>query len=322
MSSQFETLFHRLKSGVSTVELAYVPHDQWPLPRRPSANVTTSGPLRISVLDSSFNPPTLAHFALASTHAPTCLNHDILGSADFDARLLLLSVRNADKSVKPHDATYAQRLEMMILLAKDLMAEKDSHTPNGESNLAQPGQSNVAVAIIDEPTFVGKSQVLLEFLQERLASTSVDENRRVEGNDQSGASTTPTPRLTFLVGIDTLERILLARYYASEEDMRQSLRHFLSSDGDDSYILCARRVTQGLIEPEDTRERKVLSAVAKYLDFDRVVMVDIGAEVKTLSSSEVRERIGLQDALWKEMVTESVARYITRQNLYALHDGI
>src|SRR6202034_4536849 len=83
--------------------------------------------------------------------------------------LLLLSVRNADKALKPGDATYLQRLDMMTLLAKDIY-DKD----------APAYDANVAVAIIDEPTFVGKAAALLAFFRQRFS-------------DFSSTSTPPTP---------------------------------------------------------------------------------------------------------------------------------
>ncbi|KAI0783945.1 hypothetical protein BC629DRAFT_1628786 [Irpex lacteus] len=143
--SQLETLLERVKRGESPLELVHTPHESWPYPR-----VTPSGPrFSISILDSSFNPPTRAHLALASLTSNT--KSMSTPDRDFDARLLLLSVRNADKGLKPTDATYVQRLEMMIRLARDIY----SPVPQGEHN------ANTAVAIIDEPTFVGRPESLL-----------------------------------------------------------------------------------------------------------------------------------------------------------------
>jgi len=68
-----------------------------------------SGPLRsVAVLDSSFNPPTVAHQFLLETVA------DRFG---VEQKLLLLASVNADKAV--HGATLPQRLQMMQLLAQD-----------------------------------------------------------------------------------------------------------------------------------------------------------------------------------------------------------
>jgi hypothetical protein len=72
-------------------------------------------PIPISILDSSFNPPTKAHKSLAFSQIKG-KEHE-----DYESHMLLLSVTNADKKLKPGDATYAQRLEMMCLLANQLV---------------------------------------------------------------------------------------------------------------------------------------------------------------------------------------------------------
>jgi nicotinamide-nucleotide adenylyltransferase len=140
------------------VEVLHTPQPEWPL--RSIAEPPNC--LRLSVLDSSFNPPTLAHAALAMLAPP---NHtEDSGSISsplnsYDAHLLLLSVTNADKARRPGDAGLEQRLEMMTLLAKELQ-------PSGVGYSA----SNVAVAAIDEPTFVGKARQLGEFLRDKIRS--------------------------------------------------------------------------------------------------------------------------------------------------------
>lgn len=324
-SLHLENLIQRLKQGLSAVELVHVPHDRWPLPRQAA---DAHKRLRISVLDSSFNPPTRAHLALASVPASVISSEhtDVSDTADFDARLLLLSVRNADKALKPHDATYAQRLEMMVLLAKDV-APSQSHNPSASataSTEASPvADPNVAVAIIDEPTFVGKSRVLNTFLRTRLAALA-----RGDSADTPGHASPPTPlpfsvsppELTFVVGTDTLERILAARYYASEADMRAALRRFLSPAGDGARLVCARRVTPGAREADGERERRVDALVREYVEPGRVHMVDIGEAVESFSSSEVRQRVAHGDPLWTQMVTASIAEYIKREELYVPSD--
>lgn len=96
---------------------------------------------------------------------------------------------------------------------------------------AHPADLNVAVAIIDELTFVGKLRVLNAFLHAALAHGD-DAASLVLGIDSPPTQLPGPPELTFVVGTDTLERILPARYYASEADMRAALHQFLSSSGD------------------------------------------------------------------------------------------
>lgn len=79
------------------------------------------------MLDSSFNPPTRAHIAMLKAPMPSSF-----GARAYDAKLLLLSVRNVDKSLKDGDATYLQRLEMLELLAKELEDEGEDNGAVGQ----------------------------------------------------------------------------------------------------------------------------------------------------------------------------------------------
>ena len=299
-------LLRRLQQGISVppVELIYTSHSRWPLPQTVQQHPHRS--LRISILDSSFNPPTLAHLALANSPRPSYRDDDEQSSetqdaGGYDAKLLLLSVKNADKSLKAGDATYQQRLEMMLLLSKDVIT---SSKPEHEA-------ANVAIAIIDKPTFVGKSSMLLDFLQRRL-------------------TTTPLPlELTFLVGLDTLERLFSPRYYSSETDMMASLRQFLSAapQGDNSRIVCAKRVLSPaqVAQPIDSPQDISSLALAKeFRESDRIAIIDIGNIVNRYSSSAIRSaigRFGLEQTVdhnggWKSMVTREIADYIVEQRLY------
>lgn len=374
--SSAAALLHRLQRKLSDplVELVYTPHERWPFPRNAcpdsTSNSSRPSPLCISVLDSSFNPPTLAHLALANSPRPR-YSHDADSDGlehDYHAKILLLSVRNADKSLKPHDATYSQRLEMMALLARDVISHRNSD---------EEGGANVAVAIIDEPTFVGKSKILRAFLQQRLATilSSLDHQ------DESVAS--PQPQLTFLLGFDTLERLFSPRYYVTtpppksptysessstiaalnpyitppsevdteNESMRHmlaSLRDFLSPSGDDSRVVCARRVSVPSFaqrnlgvgdadqtpkeqqdefdslekEAEETQLQiqagvdKTLALAREFIDSERVVLIDIGEDERKFSSSEVREKIGSGDEDWRRLVPKDIAGYVVNEGLY------
>ncbi|GKU05767.1 unnamed protein product [Fusarium langsethiae] len=78
-----------------------------PAPRRPSHPVR-----HLVVLDSSFNPPTLAHANMART---------ALRSEGQQRLMLLLSVNNADKAPKP--ASFPIRLSMMEAMGRELLDE-------------------------------------------------------------------------------------------------------------------------------------------------------------------------------------------------------
>jgi nicotinamide-nucleotide adenylyltransferase len=238
--------------------------------------------LQISVLDSSFNPPTLAHLALADAPRPS-IGGEVGG--EYDAKIYLLSVRNADKTLKPTDASYIQRLEMMLLLAQD-----------------SKSSAEVAIGIVDEPTFVGKASKLLAFLQQRLSGLAL---------------APPRPELTFLLGLDTLERLLAPRYYgASPSDpdavtkMFASLHQFFSPEHHNARVVCARRASSS------STEAATLKLGEHFLSDERIVLIDIGEAEQSYSSTAVRDALRRRDDSWKALVSPGVREYISKAMLY------
>ncbi|KAF8206129.1 hypothetical protein K438DRAFT_1963230 [Mycena galopus ATCC 62051] len=227
--------------------------NSWPLPRSQSALHQRS--LQISVLDSSFNPPTLAHLAL--DNAPRPSSGDDAGRG-YDAEVCLLSVRNADKTLKPTDASYIQRLEMMRLLAQDSAPDPEAH--------------QIAIGIVDEPTF-GKATKLLAFLEQRLSGL-------------------PRPQLTFLLGLDTLERVLAPVAIAQHDNAR---------------IVCARRASSS------SSEAATLKLGERFVSDERIIR---GA-VQSYSSTAVLDAlIRRDDVSWRALVSPRVREYTSKSKLY------
>ena len=258
------------------------------------------------MLDSSYNPPTLAHLALANSRRPSYSQTQDAGPdnySDYDAKLLLLSVRNADKTMKPDDASYLQRLEMMALLAQHVVRN------DGNATISSMEAPNVAIGIIDEPIFFNKSKNLLDFLR----------NRFISFTSATPPSLVYDTQLTFMVGFDTLERLLSPRYYASESHMLSSLRKFLSPapEGDNSRIVCAKRGPS--MKPTADDEAK-LAIAQEFISSERIVFIDI-ADVRTYSSTVVRSAISRPDSEvedWKKYVPGNIADYIIREKLYTI----
>lgn len=316
-SSHALRVLQKVQRGLSPVELVYTSHEHWPF--QPGLTVHTRPILHISVLDSSFNPPTLAHLALAKSPPPSCHGVSTHASTsfglDYDAKLLLLSIRNADKSMKPGDATHIQRLEMMQLLSQDLCSTDNTKT---EYDCPSPVNGNIAIAIIDEPTFVGKSTTLLRFLQTRLASPINSSSLSNTTDRQDGAYSLPYPKLTFLLGFDTLERLFSPKYYPSEEIMTQMLRGFLSPNEEDCRIVCAHRTSPGVGQTSQKElHGKAQEVAQEFIASGRIILIDIGAREQTYSSSEVRAKVAAGGEAWKWLVTAVIANYIMGNALYA-----
>ncbi|PCH42041.1 Nucleotidylyl transferase, partial [Wolfiporia cocos MD-104 SS10] len=325
------TLIERVRAGLSPVELVYTSHEHWPCPR-PSSLPSPRHPstqIRIAVLDSSFNPPTRAHLALANASRPPAVLGDLADTADYDAKLLLLSVRNADKQLRAGDASYAQRLEMMLRFAPDV---RHGNAGTGADTRADTAHDNVAVGIIDAPTFVGKSSALLAFLRHRSSAVpDTSAPQLAAGRDvapdvrlpeqstgdgaYAGTELSVQPQLTFLVGMDTLERLFAPRFYESEEVMFASLRQFFSSDGDNARIVCARR-SLGPLHQENEAGRKLMQDAEEYLQSGSVSVIDIAETERSISSTMVRQLVKSGDDNWRKLVTPAVAEYIVEHNLY------
>lgn len=278
-------LVQQVQQRLSPVELIHKAYASWPIP--PIEARPPSITLKVAILDSSFNPPTRAHLALAS-HPYTGRSVSDATDTDeqkYDALLLLLSVRNVDKTLKPTDATYMQRLEMMKALGKDL-----------ERN---PKTMNYAIGIVDEPTFVGKASILRPFILNLLG---------VQQSNISGAE------LTFMIGMDTLERLFAPRYYGGEEAMHNAMNQFLAPDEMGCRVVCARRALAGV--DEATQEADALDKAKGFISKGRVLLVDIGEAEKRISSSQVRSLKAGGDERWQDLVPPFVKEVIIRENLY------
>ena len=135
------------------------------------------------VVDSSFNPPTLAHMSLLLSTA----SHLAL-----DTYLLLLSTRNADKSLS--GASLEHRIAMMELCAK--MYEMD-----------------MAVGITSYHLFVDKKRAVEQYL---------DKQRNNNNHNTASASDTnpQVPPITyFILGEDTVVRFFDPKYYHDMNDV-------------------------------------------------------------------------------------------------------
>lgn len=145
----------------------------------PLANLSTR---RILILDSSFNPPHLAHYALAKEALKFKYDGQTTPKSELSL-LLLLSVKNADK-VLVGPAALDHRLNMMYLMAQYLQHNLDVH---------------VSIGLTSHAKFVDKSVSIIDYLKEYFASDF------------------HSMRLTFVVGFDTLVRILDPKYYLPDK---------------------------------------------------------------------------------------------------------
>lgn len=218
----------------------------------PLANNSTR---RILVLDSSFNPPHLAHYTLAK-EALKFKYSDIETGKSESSLLLLLSVKNADKVLET-PASFDHRLNMMLLMAHYLEKNLDVHVSIGLTNHAK---------------FVDKSVSIINYLKEYFASDY------------------HSMKLTFAVGFDTLIRILDPNYYLP--DLLLDLLHeFMTTT--DLFCLTRSQNVESYHEQIDyfrrLRHGKIANIPKVWADNIHVVSVEEDRDdVGLVSSTNVR----------------------------------
>lgn len=272
-----EELKARLEQATASAApftLLYAP-TAWPR----CTNGSTSNPAtpHIAVLDSSFNPPHLAHEAIASSsfpaHPPASpIVPDI--SNPYTTRLLLFSLRNVDKTAKATDASLLQRFEMMTLLADQV-----------ERNTGQV----VGIGLLNEPTFAGKAEIIREWLAKERDIKDV--------------------QLSFLVGTDTLIRCFEPKYYP--QGMNKALDPFFKT----CYIVSARRgeddTSRGIEEGVLDRPE-----VQKWVQDGRVRLRGTFKEGREeVSSTSIRQAVQQGRGL-EGLARKDIEEYIRQEGLY------
>lgn len=160
----------------------------------PSAS-SAALPAVLYVLDSSFNPPTLAHLRIASS--------GLQEKPDVPARLLLLlATQNADKPAKP--ASFEDRLVMMELFARDLLSQQQQQQQQRQQQQEVVQFPQIDIGVTRKPYFVDKA---VEIGSAGIYSPSLEQ--------------------VHITGYDTLIRIFNPKYYPPEHTL-QPLAPFLS----------------------------------------------------------------------------------------------
>ncbi|CAG57898.1 uncharacterized protein GVI51_B00473 [Nakaseomyces glabratus] len=232
---------------------------------------------KVLVLDSSYNPPHLAHFTLVK-NAIEFYGHR--GFSNFHV-LLLLATNNADKRPKP--ATFDKRMAMMKRFADFISIQNW----NGM-------QVGVSCALTTHGKFVDK-----------LVDISKLINFGIE-----------MPVITFLVGFDTLIRIFNPVYY-EPVSVAEALRSFMESvefcclrredgkytlDFQEDYI---NKIINGEEEPQIPSNWG-----------EKIHILSFNESVKNISSSMVRDVVNNKgsDAIdLKDSIPMVIVEYI-KQN--------
>ena len=243
-----------------------------------TSNVTTSSssPLRIGVLDSSFNPPTIAHLKLLTECAI---------AYRLDCYLLLISSHNADKGEVKRttdsddnkkesklcdlgiDGGLEGRIEMMKHVAKEaqqVLSSASSTTCNSQPNTTSEqllqSSHEIAVAETSHALFIDKATEL-----SRHFTRPVDSY--------------------FILGMDTVVRLFNPKYYL---DPVPQLTQFLST----SKLICAERAgstttTQTKAQISQQFKQEVFTKLVQ----DSLFPISLSDELQTVSSTAVRSHL-------------------------------
>ncbi|KAI5962423.1 uncharacterized protein KGF55_003499 [Candida pseudojiufengensis] len=235
---------------------------------------------RICVLDSSFNPPHLAHYALIEESLNT--KHDNI-PIENKSILLLLSVKNADK-IHPQPESFDKRLEMMYFMA---------------NHLTKNYPINVSIGITNHAKFVDKSLSILNFLESQKITI------------HTGF------KLTFLIGFDTLIRIFDPRYYLPDK-LSNSLDHFmkmtdlfcLTRPTDEINVLQQPNYVK---EIASGKHEEIPSSWSNSI----FLLKDLNEKLAQISSSSIRKSIINGDNKdWELQVIPEIRDYIIENKLY------
>lgn len=292
-------------------------------------------PRTLFILDSSFNPPSIAHAALAqSAFLDDCNSSSSQPSQqqkekkeyEFPHRLLLLfAVTNADKIAAP--ASFEHRLAMMTVFARDLQ--------DFFASLKEKGQGQEQEQKKDEqqrfhhhhhqPMAIDIGVTKYPFY--------TDKSRAIESEGY------PThPRHIHLLGYDTLTRIFTAKYYIQQNfnppfaalqpyfdkgyELRVTLRPDSTSSSAGPTSSSSSSVEKedqktsflsNLTDPQGEMQKNGAQANwARQIEFVSPQSAEMG-----VSSTRIREAVGKGEwEVLRELCTPRVARWVEREGLY------
>ena len=261
------------------------------VPQEPVSPNDNESPRTLFILDSSFNPPSIAHRALAQS----ALHKSSSDAFSKPHRLLLLfATMNADKA--PSAAAFEQRLTLMSVFAGDLL----------ESLKAQPDEFSVVsvdIGVTKVPYYTDKSAAI----------------------EKDGLPWYPAkPKHIHLVGFDTLTRFFGAKYYQKFDPPFSALDPYFDN-GHQLQVTLRPDDDYGSIEDQKAFVNKLESGEmekdgAKRSWAKQVELIPPNPKAG-VSSTKIRKAAKRQD--WDEvsqLCTPSIAEWVKSGKLYEEDD--
>lgn len=254
-----------------------------------SQGPNVASPRTLFILDSSFNPPHVAHLTLATSALQSAVAANRQRYPGPHRLLLLFSTHNADK--QPAPAAFEHRLAMMMLFAEDLLKHHGS-----QQNTNNP--MDVDVGLTKQPFYTAKT-------------TAIEASQAYPSQ----------PQHIHLVGYDTFVRIFEPKYYADHNPPLSALsplfaRHGLRitlrpepkwGDVDDQRKLW-QRIQDGGLEADGGKREWA----------EQIEVVDSEDKALGVSSTAIRQAAAGHDwdALGR-LCTPAVSEWIQANGLYS-----
>jgi nicotinamide-nucleotide adenylyltransferase len=252
-------------------------------------------PNTLFILDSSYNPPSRAHLALASSTLSTT-------SEPLPHRLLLLfSTHNADKAPSP--ASFVQRLAMMVVFAEDLQSHVRKSAKGDEGSTV-----SVDIGLTTAPYYTDKSVSI----------------------SSAGPSPYPSsPTHVHLLGYDTVTRFLAPKYYPKHSPPLSALEPFFGPGHRLLVLLRPESSSDNAVTGDTEEEQRAyihsladgsLESEGMKRQWAKQIGILEGEDVAAaagISSTVIRRAAKAHD--WdevKRMCTPGVAEWIQDQELY------
>ena len=261
-----------------------------------TVNPTNTQPKTLYILDSSFNPPSIAHLSLVQS---ALKDHGRSESSPYRL-LLLFSTQNADKAPSP--ASFVQRIAMMTIFAEDF-----SRMLKKSSTGTELADLSIDIGLTKEPYYSDKSIAI---------------------RDTTPPFYSSNPIHVHLTGYDTLIRFCNPKYYPKYDPPLSALKPFF----DAGHKL---RVTQRPTDPSDksSNEFGTVEEQQKYVNNLRDGTrekdgflpqwgnnIDMVEANEGVGISSTRVRNAAKEGDWNvvnELCTEGVAAWLKDQALYS-----
>ncbi|KAF1347855.1 hypothetical protein BDV97DRAFT_400062 [Delphinella strobiligena] len=257
------------------------------------SSISPPSPKTLFILDSSFNPPSKAHLALARSALHESFTKHHASPYRF---LLLFSTHNADKA--PSAASFTQRLALMTIFAEDLLEDLKGK---------EQGQHSVPcidIGLTNAPYYTDKSAAI----------------------EREGAAVYPDrPVHVHLMGFDTITRFFAAKYYPNHDPPFSALAPFFDA-GHRLRVTLRPSQEYGTVESQKAFIARLANGEmeadgGKKGWAEQIDTVELGEEAEGVSSTKVRKAAKAFD--WEEvrkLCTEGVATAVREERVYESDD--